>query len=666
MNVLVYSGPGTTAPCVDQCIDTFRSLFTPYYSVTTVSEKVLQEQPWESKTAILIIPGGADLPICRLFKGAINDRIKEFVRKGGKFIGICSGGYYSSGRCEFEVGNPTMEVSGPRDLKFFAGICRGSVVKGFEYGKETGARAVEITTNTKVLSGVAPSLPVYVNGGGVFLDVQKYSNVEVLATYSGIIDVEGSEKGTDAAAILCTVGRGKALLFGPHPEFNPHHLKHDSEVPSLDQVIKTLKSTNKARVDFLRACLSILEVKVNEKDYDMPRLTPLYLHSIDCESADHLISSMERNIGYQIQNIMDVGADKFAINKTSEYPNNSVNDEALYEDPQLAIKNIYLCEASLPSKSLTPYFDMSAFEKYLKEFYESTEQKITRESLGNTFMYGEVLTSTSVLMDSNFKWLPLLPDGFTITGTVQVAGKGRAGNHWVNPRGVLPTSSVIKIPQSLAQTAPVVFIQYLSSMAYTRAVLEYDVGYDEMPVRIKWPNDIYIKLPQYIGKEIKAGSREITHAKIGGVLVNTNIFNGQFHLIVGAGINVSNQAPTTSINMVIAAMNEHYSNIGSEKRLQSMDSERLLAKYLAIFNKMITRFKRSGFRPFLDEYYNLWFHSNQIVTLNENNGAKAQICGITPDWGMLLAKDLETGTMYQLQPDGNSFDMFNGLISKKR
>lgn len=34
------------------------------------------------------------------------------------------------------------------------------------------------------------------------------------------------------------------------------------------------------------------------------------------------------------------------------------------------------------------------------------------------------------------------------------------------------------------------FVQYLASMAVVEAVKAYGEGYDDIPVRLKWPNDI--------------------------------------------------------------------------------------------------------------------------------------------------------------------------------
>lgn len=51
-------------------------------------------------------------------------------------------------------------------------------------------------------------------------------------------------------------------------------------------------------------------------------------------------------------------------------------------------------------------------------------------------------------------------------------------------------STVIRHPLGKLQSAPVVFIQYLAAMAVVSGIKSYGVGYDTMPVKMKWPNDI--------------------------------------------------------------------------------------------------------------------------------------------------------------------------------
>ncbi|VEU24075.1 DEKNAAC105247 [Brettanomyces naardenensis] len=668
MNVLVYSGQGTTPESVKHCLETFRLLLSPYYSVTNVSASTIIDQPWESKTSLLVIPGGADLPLCRAFNGEPNRKIDRFVRRGGKFIGLCSGGYYASHRCEFEVGDPSMEVSGTRELGFFPGTCRGCAYKGFSYGSDIGAKAVEVSVNQQSLPGFKDSTVFnYYNGGGLFVNAQSYSNTEVLASYSEQADVLDSPEGNQAAVVLCSVGRGKALLAGTHPEFTPDLLQESAEVPGFSEVIKTLRNHNGQRLAFLRACLKKLGLQVNESDTSRPSLTPLYLTGMNPPETSALIDTMEKNMGYEIQNVVNGGNDKFSLHR-------SLKDLALfhqkqgYEDPELAIKEIFACAEGYPDRRLTPYFNFDYFHDELNKAYQNLG---IHGEFGRLLMYGEVVTSTSILMDSNIRLLQCLPNGFTIHGTVQVCGKGRSGNYWVNPPGVLAVSTLHKLPLPSAQRSPIVFLQYLSAMAFTKAIWEYGEGYSEVPLRIKWPNDIYILLPDYIGKNLPKNSTEATHAKVGGIIVNANVIDDNYYLVVGSGLNVSNAAPTTSINMVIDAMNKYWQEKGINKHLDRIKIEKLLAKYLSIFNSMFNVFRDQGFRPFIDSYYQMWFHSNQIVHILSEGNARAQIVGITPDWGLLLAREIDsndkpTGTMYELQPDGNSFDMFRGLISKKQ
>lgn len=676
MNVLVYSDQGTTKESVRHCLETFRLLLSPYYSVATVQASTLIKQPWEAKTTALIIPGGADLPLCQLLNGEPNEKIRKFVRKGGKFIGLCSGGYYASARCEFEVGNPNMEVSGPRELGFFPGTCRGCVHKGFVYGSEIGAQAVDMSVDRQKLpSYPQPMVTSYYNGGGMFVDAQKYENTQILARYKGAIDVKDGPEGQNASVILCKVGKGYALLSGAHPEFSPDLLHANKDQPEFAQVIKKLKKSNSNRLAFLRACLKKLGLKVNASHIsERPSLTPLFVTSANPASASELGTKLENELDTEIGHIMNGGSDRFRLHQSlSELTN--IEHRNGYEDPELAIKDIFFCGDRYPDQKVTPHFD---FETYFRALDQEYKYLGTTGQVGKNLMYGDVLTSTSVLMDSNIHFMRNLPDGFTVHGAIQVCGKGRSGNYWVNPRGVFATSVLKKLPVSRGQTSsPIVFIQYISSMALIEAIWKYGDGYSEIPLGIKWPNDIYIMLPKFIGQNVTSrpmksdGALEATYTKIGGIMVNVNVLDNQYYLVVGSGLNVSNAAPTTSVNMVIEVMNKYRKDHGIAKHLDPVCMERVLANYLAIFNSMINIFESEGFSPFLDKYYQMWFHTNQIVHVLQKNNAKAQIVGITPDWGMLLVREIDannepTGTMYELQPDGNSFDMFRGLISKKK
>ena len=98
----------------------------------------------------------------------------------------------------------------------------------------------------------------------------------------------------------------------------------------------------------------------------------------------------------------------------------------------------------------------------------------------------------------NTKLLSKLPPGFTFTATTQVAGRGRGSNVWVSPAGSLVFSVCMKHPIELGNTAPVVFIQYLAAIAIVEGIQSYDKGYKDLPVKLKWPNDICTSLPHHL------------------------------------------------------------------------------------------------------------------------------------------------------------------------
>lgn len=185
-----------------------------------MTETAILSEPWTASCALLVLPGGADLGYCRTFNGEGNRRIEQYVRRGGSYLGLCAGGYYGSGRCEFEVGNRVLEVVGRRELSFFPGTCRGCTFRGFVYHSEAGAKAVQLKVNQESFTGgpLPGTFRSYYNGGGVFVDAGKYTDggVEILASYADPLDVEGGVR--PAAVVYCKVGDGGVVLTGTHPE----------------------------------------------------------------------------------------------------------------------------------------------------------------------------------------------------------------------------------------------------------------------------------------------------------------------------------------------------------------------------------------------------------------------------------------------------------------
>jgi biotin--protein ligase len=151
-------------------------------------------------------------------------------------------------------------------------------------------------------------------------------------------------------------------------------------------------------------------------------------------------------------------------------------------------------------------------------------------------------------------------------------------------------STVIRHSMTLTQRAPVVFVQYLAAMAIVRGVHSYSPGYQALPVKLKWPNDIYALDPKGNGRD---------YVKIGGILVNSSYAGSDYTLVVGIGLNVANAAPTTGLNALAAA-----------KKLAPLQAEKLLARILTCFESIYNTFCREGWsRELEEEYYKNWLHT---------------------------------------------------------
>ncbi|CAN6658810.1 biotin--protein ligase [Trichomonascus vanleenenianus] len=670
MNVLVYSGPGTTVESVQYCTDTLRRLLTPHYSVLPVSQNVINNEPWERSTSLIVMPGGADLPYCRELNGKGTTNIKKFVQKGGRYLGFCAGAYYGSAKVEFEVGDPVLEVSGSRELGFFEGIARGSAYKGFQYGNDDGACAPKIKVNQEALGVDFSTFNSYFNGGPTFVDAAKKDGVEVLAEYADAIDVEGGP----AAAVYCKYGRGSAVLTGFHPEYSVPGLKItlDKSDKRLE-VIGDLEAHETARVEFVRAVLAKMGMIVNRNDELPPVLTRLSLSALEPERLAPLIESLKPELSQDKPNQLKGFNDTFQFNDAkdglfSHLDGLSVEDRPMFTNPEdnhKVLKQVDVFYSGRPSPKDTPHFN---HEMYFDELKRVGGQ--FGSSFGDTLLYGEVVTSTSTMLEKNFQLLKHLPTGFFAVGTIQVNGRGRGNNVWVNPPGVLAVSGVIKFPlHDIGPNTPLVFIQYLVSLAMVEAIRGYGPGYDQMPIRMKWPNDIYAENPAKRGVDVGQIATSDEYLKIGGILVNSTLLENEFNLVFGLGVNVSNAAPTTSVNLILKALNHERQAKGLPK-LPEYRIEILLARFANEIGKMMRTFRFAGFRPFENLYYSRWLHTDKIVTLEQHGNMKAKIKGITMDGGMLLVEEVDRngkslGRTVELQPDGNSFDMFRGLLKKK-
>lgn len=433
-NILIDdSGNGSTVESVRHCLYTLRRLLAPNYAVIPVNGQMIIQEPWQATCALLVIPGGADMGYCRTLNGEGNQRIKQFVQRGGAYLGFCAGGYYGTRRCEFEVGNKTLEVIGPRELGFYPGTARGCAFKGFVYHSEKGARAVDLKVNkTALTTGTVPDIfKSYYNGGGVFVDAAKYQDqgVEVLASYTQELDVDPGEGA--AAVVYCKVGEGRALLTGPHPEFvfpakpaddwsltKPRfaavNLDKQAAGPEFSEVVEALAGDDKHRIDFLKACLTELGLTVNEESAVVPSLSRLHFSSVDpadtaslydvlkdivtTDDGEEYIKDENDTFHLEKAGTWEIGRLKGSLPAGQNETNDTTApEEERFVDYNTVLKRIVIHKEDHPAPKETPYFNHAAF--YASWQYYQEKAKEANGEFGKHIMYGEVVTSTNTLLE---------------------------------------------------------------------------------------------------------------------------------------------------------------------------------------------------------------------------------------------------------------------------
>lgn len=167
---------------------------------------------------------------------------------------------------------------------------------------------------------------------------------------------------------------------------------------------------------------------------------------------------------------------------------------------------------------------------------------------------------------------------------------------------------MLELPRSFPANK-LVFIQYLAALAICDG-LDSD---GKLGVKIKWPNDIYGEAEGIGGSIIGEGVKG--KAKLGGILVNSSFVDGKWKVIVGCGINILNELPTTSLSQlhkVKAKRDQHRegsTNIDPQKTTQ-VSMEKSLAKILVSFEGFWNTFlEDQGFENLLDEYLGRWLHT---------------------------------------------------------
>ncbi|KAF7816897.1 biotin--protein ligase 2 [Senna tora] len=269
---------------------------------------------------------------------------------------------------------------------------------------------------------------------------------------------------------------------------------------------------------------------------------------------------------------------------------------------------------------------------------DSFMNSLTTDKFGRFLIWSPRLSSTHDVVSHNFCELPI---GTVCVADVQTKGRGRSKNVWESPLGCLLFSFTLQMEDGRV----VPLVQYVVSLAITEAVKDIcdSNGLPSVDVKIKWPNDLYLN-----------------GLKVGGILCTSTYKSKKFNVSAGIGLNVNNEKPTTCLDTGLR---------GLSVEAYQFQREDILAAFFNKFEKFYNLFVNEGFQTLEQLYYKTWLHSGQRVIVQEKKNEDkviehvVTIQGLTST-GYLLAVG-DDNQMYELHPDGNSFDFFKGLVRRK-
>ena len=251
--IYLYAGPGTSEESITQTESTLTFLTNSSYKLKKIGPEEVIEGKWMVDGVLIIMPGGADIPYCQHLSPVGNAKIKEFVKNGGAYLGLCAGAYYGAKEILFSVGTP-LEVTGERELSFYQGIAEGPAIAPYSYDSNAGARLASLrwiaTENPLQKNRLFAS---FFNGGCHFVNAEAVKNATPLAKY---IEEDSNEEKT--AIVEIKVGKGTVILSGVHFEYSPALLDQNDQY--LKPISQTLKENDEGRIKIARYLLRRLGI----------------------------------------------------------------------------------------------------------------------------------------------------------------------------------------------------------------------------------------------------------------------------------------------------------------------------------------------------------------------------------------------------------------------
>ncbi|KAK2870601.1 hypothetical protein Q8A67_023128 [Cirrhinus molitorella] len=449
--------------------------------------------------------------------------------------------------------------------------------------------------STELQMSVLSSGSAYVRDGGGGGEVELWGEI-------------GAPDGKEMAIVRVTHGEdsGEAVLCQVRLETAPD--AHDAQ-GSAD--FSELKMSNARRYEVLTEILTSLGLSCELSQ--VPPHSPIYLLHTHTEQTGRFLRWLRAQTNASDGVLRSAAGGLKVVWSGDEPPDPCEGQRVLHTDPP---------------ESFSEHFSLQTYRRHLQT-----------QTLGRTVLYADVTSTTMDLLDGLMSQSPQ-ETGLIAIAARQTQGKGRGGNAWLSPLGCAMFTLHLQLPvdSRLGQRIP--FLQHLAALAVVESVRTLP-GYEDVDLRLKWPNDIYYS----------------NLMKLGGVLVNSTFIGQTFNLLIGCGFNVSNSNPTVCINDLVLQQNREHG-----RGLEPLTSAQLIARSVTLLERYVSEFQLRGPQALLPLYYRRWVHSGTRVRLWSEDGPEAEVVGLDENGFLQVMGDQG---VVSVQPDGNSFDMLRNLVVTK-
>ncbi len=199
-----------------------------------------------------------------------------------------------------------------------------------------------------------------------------------------------------------------------------------------------------------------------------------------------------------------------------------------------------------------------------------------------------------------------------ITAVTQNAGKARRGREWVSNKGNLFASLLLVNDLGVQDTSTLPFV---ASLAVAAAIEKsISVEFNNLPVKIKWPNDVLFN-----------------EKKISGILLEASITpTGKRAMVIGCGINCAH-SPKTALYLATSLHEEGYKVSADALFLALSDA---MHHYLSIWNN------GAGFAEIRRLWLNKAIGIGEMITARFDNSSKSgKFVGIDQNGRLILADE---------------------------